>query len=61
MCCACGTLQQSTRRVHNTFTALDEDMNGLLSRSEFGQISNGTMSPLFIQVSKACILHSHTV
>mmetsp|Transcript_5397 Transcript_5397/g.14556 ORF Transcript_5397/g.14556 Transcript_5397/m.14556 type:complete len:474 (+) Transcript_5397:65-1486(+) len=40
---------QSTRRVHNTFLALDEDMNSMLSRSEFSQISNGTMSSLFIQ------------
>lgn len=44
---------QSTRRVHNTFLALDEDMNGMLARSEFSQISNGTMSPLFIQVGCA--------
>lgn len=43
-------LSQSTRRVHNTFLALDEDMNSMLSRSEFSQISNGTMSSLFIQV-----------
>lgn len=39
---------QSTRRVQGTFLALDEDMNNLLSRQEFSQISNGTMSPLFI-------------
>jgi serine/threonine-protein phosphatase 2A regulatory subunit B'' len=47
---------QSTRRVHNTFLALDEDMNGMLSRSEFAQISNGTMSPLFIQVRVLLLL-----
>ncbi|GIL85327.1 hypothetical protein Vretifemale_13805 [Volvox reticuliferus] len=39
---------QSTQRVYKTFLALDEDMNGLLSRIEFTAISNGTMSPLFI-------------
>ncbi|PNH11580.1 Serine/threonine-protein phosphatase 2A regulatory subunit B'' subunit gamma [Tetrabaena socialis] len=39
---------QSTQRVYKTFLALDEDMNGLLSRAEFSAISNGTMSPLFI-------------
>lgn len=39
---------QSTQRVYKTFLALDEDMNGLLSRTEFSAISNGTMSPLFI-------------
>ncbi|GFH27510.1 predicted protein, partial [Haematococcus lacustris] len=41
---------QSTTRVHDTFLALDQDMNGMLSRSEFSEISNRTMSPLFIQV-----------
>ncbi|KAJ9519895.1 hypothetical protein QJQ45_014622, partial [Haematococcus lacustris] len=40
---------QSTTRVHDTFLALDQDMNGMLSRSEFSEISNRTMSPLFIQ------------
>lgn len=39
---------QSSRRVYNTFCALDEDANGQLSRREFAQISNGTMSALFI-------------
>ncbi len=28
-------------------------MNGMLSRAEFAQISNGTMSPLFIQARSA--------
>jgi len=41
---------QSTRRVHNTFLALDEDMNSMLSISEFSQISSGTMSSLFFKV-----------
>jgi len=39
---------QSTKRVHHTFQALGGDMRGKLSRSEFSQISSGTMSPLFI-------------
>lgn len=40
---------QSTRRVYNTFLALDADMNGLLSCGEFSAISNNTMSHFFIQ------------
>lgn len=46
-------LSQSTRRVYNTFLVLDEDSNGWLSKAEFGAISNGSMSPLFIQASHA--------
>ncbi|KAL6750727.1 hypothetical protein V8C86DRAFT_3030734 [Haematococcus lacustris] len=45
-----GVVVVSTTRVHDTFLALDQDMNGMLSRSEFSEISNRTMSPLFIQV-----------
>ncbi|KAJ9518285.1 hypothetical protein QJQ45_010244 [Haematococcus lacustris] len=41
----------SATRVHDTFLALDLDMNGMLSRSEFSEISNRTMSPLFIQLT----------
>ncbi|KAL6762753.1 hypothetical protein V8C86DRAFT_546907 [Haematococcus lacustris] len=40
---------QSTTRVHDTFLALGQDMSGMLSRSEFSETSNRTMSPLFIQ------------
>eukprot|EP00798_Chlamydomonas_sp_ICE-L_P016976 gene16976-23247_t len=50
---------QSSRRVHSTFQALDEDMNGMLTRSEFSSISNGTMSPLFI--SRIFEEHEHVV
>lgn len=49
-CARARACAQSTRRVFNTFVALDEDHNGLLSRREFSQISNGSMSSLFIQV-----------
>ncbi|GFH12694.1 predicted protein [Haematococcus lacustris] len=40
------SMPSSATRVHDTFLALDLDMNGMLSRSEFSEISNRTMSPL---------------
>jgi hypothetical protein len=54
LACPRETTLQSAKRVYNTFMALDEDGNGLLSRAEFSQISNGSMSPLFIQVARVC-------